>query len=83
MGFEPALQRCLASKKPIALATDLAIRAPHGTMAYQDTDTDEMSVFIAHLHELPVTLSVRVNEYQGFLGCIGYRSFTKTIQWQK
>ena len=35
-----------------------------GTRAYQETDSDEMSVVNAHLNELPVKFSVCVNEYQ-------------------
>ena len=34
------------------------------TRAYQETDTDEMSVVNAHLNELPVKFSVCVNEGQ-------------------
>ena len=35
-----------------------------GTRAYQDIDSDEMSVVNAHLNELPVKFSVCVNEGQ-------------------
>ena len=35
-----------------------------GTRAYQETDTDEMSVVNAHLNKLPVKFSVFVNEGQ-------------------
>ena len=35
-----------------------------GTMAYQETDTDEMSVVNAHLNVLSVNFSVVVNEGQ-------------------
>ena len=35
-----------------------------GTRAYQETDTDEMSVVNAHLNDLPVKFSVCVNEGQ-------------------
>ena len=35
-----------------------------GTRAYQETDTDEMSVVYAHLNELPVKFSVCVSEGQ-------------------
>ena len=35
-----------------------------GTRAYQETDTDEMSVVNAHLNELPVKFSVSFNEGQ-------------------
>ena len=35
-----------------------------GTRAYQETDTDEMSVVNAHLNELPIKFSVFVNEGQ-------------------
>ena len=35
-----------------------------GTRAYQETDTDEMSVVNAHLNELPVKFSVCANEGQ-------------------
>ena len=35
-----------------------------GTRAYQEIDTDEMSVVNAHLNELPVKFSVCVNEDQ-------------------
>ena len=35
-----------------------------GTRAYQETDTDEMSVVNAHLNELPVKFSVSINEGQ-------------------
>ena len=35
-----------------------------GTMAYLETDTDEMSVVNAHLNDLPVKFSVCVNEGQ-------------------
>ena len=38
-----------------------------GTRAYQETDTDEMSVVNAHLNVLPVKFSVCVNESQGKL----------------
>ena len=41
-----------------------------GTRAYQETDTDEMSVVNAYLNELPVTFSVCVNEGQGKLPTI-------------
>ena len=37
---------------------------PDGTRAYQETDSDEMSVVNAHLNELPVKFSVCVNEGQ-------------------
>ena len=33
-----------------------------GTRAYQETDTDEMSLVTAHLNELPVKFYVSVNE---------------------
>ena len=47
------------------------------TRAYQETDSDEMSVVNAHLNELPDEISVRVNEGQNiFLRCIGHISFT-------
>ena len=36
----------------------------NGTRAYQETDTDEMSVVNAHLNELPVKFSVCVSEGQ-------------------
>ena len=35
-----------------------------GTRAFQETDKDEMSVVNAHLNELPVKISVCVNEGQ-------------------
>ena len=35
-----------------------------GTRAYQETDTDEMSIVNAHLNELPVKFSVCVIEGQ-------------------
>ena len=35
-----------------------------GTRAYLETDTDEMSVVNAHLNDLPVKVSVCVNEGQ-------------------
>ena len=35
-----------------------------GTMTYQETDSDELSVIKAHLNELPVKFSVCVNEGQ-------------------
>ena len=35
-----------------------------GTRAYQETDSDEMSVVDAHLNKLPVMFSVSVNEGQ-------------------
>ena len=47
-----------------------------GTRAYQETDTDGMSVVNAHLNELPVkfvSMKVKTN----FLRCIGYLSFLK------
>ena len=36
----------------------------HGTRAYLETDTDEVSVVNAHLNDLPVKFSVCVNEGQ-------------------
>ena len=49
-----------------------------GTRAYQETDTDEMSVVNAHLNDLPVKFSVCVIESQDKLPTIiGYLSFTK------
>ena len=50
-----------------------------GTWAYQETDSDEMSLVNAHLKELHVKLSVCVNEGQDKLPtmyCM-YLSFTK------
>ena len=52
-----------------------------GTMAYLETDTDEVSVVNAHLNDLndlPVKFSVCVNEGQD-KRCIGYLSFTKDL----
>ena len=50
-----------------------------GTRAYQETDTDEMSVVNAHLNDLPVLsfLFVSMKAKTNFLRCIGYLSFTK------
>ena len=49
-----------------------------GNRAYQETDTDEMSVVNAHLNDLPVKFSVCDNEGQDKLPTmIGYLSFTK------
>ena len=49
-----------------------------GTRAYQETDTDEISVVNAHLNELPVKFSDYVNEAKTrFLPFIVYLSFTK------
>ena len=50
-----------------------------GTRAYQETDSDEMSVVNAHLNELLVKFSVCVIEGQktNFLQCSGCLSFTK------
>ena len=38
-----------------------------GTRAYQETDSDEISVVNAHLNELPVKFSVSVNEFYDVL----------------
>ena len=50
-----------------------------GTRAYQETDSNEISVVNAHLNELPVTfflfVSMKAKTY--FLRCIGYLSFIK------
>ena len=49
-----------------------------GTRAYQETDSDKMSVVNAHFNELPVKFSVCVNEGQeNFPRCFGYLSYTK------